>query len=70
MLGLLRLRCHDLDFGVIANGREKTASAIGMTGRPGLIDQNEQAVTVAIDPEIDKFLDMPRAFPLDPERLT
>src|SRR5581483_6901461 len=39
-----------------ADRREEAASPAGMAGHTGLIDQQQQAIAVAIDPQLDQRL--------------
>lgn len=48
---------------------EETAFPVGVACRPGLLDDQQQAISVAIDAQLDEVLNMPRGFAFDPERL-
>ena len=51
----------------VPQGRVEAAPAVGMAGGPGLLDDQQQAVPVAVDPELDQPLEVPRGRPLPPE---
>src|SRR6056297_978228 len=64
-----RHRCHDLDLLVPAQRGVEARAPVGVTGRAGLPDQQQQAITVAIDTHLDEVLGVARGLALDPECL-
>ena len=46
---------------------EEAARPVGVAGRAGLVDDQQQAVAVAVDPELDQPLDVARGRALAPE---
>ncbi len=53
----------------VAQRRVEAGAAVGVTGRTGLVDQHEQRISVAIDPQFHQTLDMARGRALLPELL-
>ena len=58
---------RDLPKNPVADGAEETGAAAGMAGNPGLRDQQQDRVAVAIEPQFDEALDLPGGFALAPQ---
>jgi hypothetical protein len=52
-------RTHDLNLVPVPYRGEETTAPIGVAGRTVLVHQKQQAVTIAINPDLDQALGVP-----------